>query len=246
MDAIIYLAPAVFLLGGVVKGGIGIGLPTTVIAILSQFVDPRFAIALSIVPIIVANLWQVHREGRWRASLARFWPFSLTLAVVLFASGRLAALASGDTVMLVTGAGIVLFAGTSLIKHPPALSPRWERPAQVVAGALSGVLGGLTGLWAPPMMILLLSLRLEKSEMVASLGMLLFLGGLPLLGSYAAHGLVTMEIFLWSLVMVVPVFIGFSVGEVVRGKLDAQRFQKALLLFFLLIGLNMIRRALIA
>ena len=46
IDWIYWLAPLVFLGAGTIKGAIGIGLPTTVISILSQFVDPRIAIAL--------------------------------------------------------------------------------------------------------------------------------------------------------------------------------------------------------
>lgn len=243
MDAIYYLAPAVFLLAGTVKGGIGIGLPTTVIAILSIFVDPRLAVALGLMPIILSNLWQAYREGEWRRTLARFWPYAATLAVALFLASNLAVDADAGTILLTTGVGIAVFAGVSLIRRPPPVPERWERTAQVVAGVASGVMGGFTGLWAPPLVILLLALRLDKSDFVRATGLLLFMGGIPLLAGYALGGLITLEVFLWSLVMCLPTFLGFSLGERVRRKMDAGRFQKLVLLFFLLMGLNMVRRA---
>lgn len=244
MDAIIYLAPAVFLLAGIVKGAVGMGLPTTVIALLSQFVDPRLAVALGLIPIVVSNLWQLYREGQAKATFKRFWPFALSLGVVIYFGSNLAAGFSGETIILVTGIGIALFSGTSLIRRPPALSPKWERTGQVVAGISAGILGGFTGLWAPPLVILLLSLRLEKSEFVSATGLLLFLGGMPMLAGYASSGLITQEVFLWSIGLCIPTFIGFTLGEKVRRKLNSQKFQKVLLVFFLLSGLNMIRRAL--
>lgn len=244
MEEIIWLAPFVFLLAGTVKGAIGIGLPTTVIAILSQFVDPRMAVALGLFPIVLANLWQIHREGGWRAALARYWPFSVSLAVSILLFSDVAADMRPQTIIMITGIGIALFSGVNLIRRPPPLPARWERPAQVIAGIAAGLAGGLTGLWAPPMVILLLSLRIDKSEFVRASGLLLFLGGMPLMAGYAWNGLLTREIFLWSLAMLIPTFIGFSIGERVRRKMADARFQHAVLIFFLLMGLNMIRRGL--
>jgi uncharacterized membrane protein YfcA len=110
----------------------------------------------------------------------------------------------------------------------------------------AGLMGGFTGIWAPPMLVFLLSLRLEKSEFVRSIGVLLLLGAIPLLAGYLASGLMTGEMLLWSCVMLIPTFMGFSVGERVRRRLAPERFQKILLIFFLIMGLNMIRQALMA
>lgn len=146
--------------------------------------------------------------------------------------------------MMITGVGIAIFSAVNLLRRPPPLPPRWELRAQVLCGIASGVAGGFTGLWAPPLVILLLSLRLSKTDFVRATGLLLFLGGLPLMIGYAGHGLLTREIFLWSLVMIAPTFIGFSIGERVRRRMADERFHHAVLVFFLLMGLNMIRRAL--
>ncbi|MEX2519332.1 MAG: sulfite exporter TauE/SafE family protein [Paracoccaceae bacterium] len=244
MEAIFYLAPVAFFFAGGVKGAIGLGLPTMVIAVLSQFVDPRLAVAVGLVPIIFANFWQVYREGEWKRTLVRFWPFSVTLAIVLFFSSNLAADAPAETIILVTGLGVVAFAGASLIRHPPELPSRWEIAAQICAGAAGGVMGGFTGLWAPPLVILLLSLRLSKADFVRATGLLLFLGGLPMFAGYTVNGLITREIFLWSVAMCVPTYLGFAIGERIRRRMGSTRFQKAVLVFFLLAGLNMIRRGL--
>jgi len=61
---LLLLAALVFLLAGVVKGALGIGLPTISISILAQFTDPRVAIALLLLPAIVSNTWQVYRGGQ--------------------------------------------------------------------------------------------------------------------------------------------------------------------------------------
>lgn len=245
-EDVLWIAPLVFLLAGTVKGAIGIGLPTTVIAFLSQVTDPRIAVALGLASMVLSNVWQVHREGQGAVALRRFWPMATATAVVLFTASFFAAAADGNVILACTGIAIGIFAASSLIGTPPRLPQRWERPGQVLAGGLAGLMGGFTGIWAPPMLMFLLSLRLEKSEFVRSIGVLLLLGAIPLLAGYLASGLMTGEMFLWSCVMLIPTFLGFSVGERIRRRLAPERFQKLLLIFFLIMGLNMIRQALMA
>jgi len=242
IDWIFWLAPLVFLGAGTVKGAIGIGLPTTVISILSQFVDPRIAIALGVMPMLMSNIWQMYREGNGAATIRRFWPFGAALFISLFLSSLFAADFQAETLMIVTGVSIVIFAATSLIKLPPPLPPQWQTPAMIAAGVAGGVMGGLTGLWSPPLVILLLALRLDKADYVRAFGFLLVIGATPLLGGYLVNGLMTWELFAISLIMVIPTLMGFAVGERVRRNMDTARYQKAVLVFFLLMGLNLIRK----
>lgn len=242
-EPLIWIAPLIFLIAGTIKGAIGIGLPTTVIAGLSLFVDPRIAVALGLAPMIASNVWQVRREGGWRAPMRRFWPLALTTAAFLFAASQFAAGAEGGTILAFTGLAVAIFAAASLIGTPPVLPPSWERPGQVVAGGLAGIMGGLTGIWSPPMLILLLSLRLDKSDFIRSIGLLLLLGAAPLLLGYVLAGLMTAGLFAGSLALCLSTFAGFALGERLRRTLDPAKFQKAVLIFFLVMGMNMIRQA---
>lgn len=243
VDTLIWYAPLVCLLAGTVKGGIGIGLPTTIIALLSLVVDPRVAVAMGLAPMILSNLWQTWREGRSLDAVRRFWPLIVTTAIGLTLASQYAADAPAEVILGATGGAVAIFAATSLIGRPPAMPEGWERRAQVAAGVVSGVMGGLTGLWSPPMLMLLLSLRLERSFFISTLGVLLLLGAIPLLAGYIAAGLMTRELMVWSAALTAPVFLGFLIGERIRRKMDAARFQKAFLVFFLLMGLNMVRQA---
>ena len=166
----------------------------------------------------------------------------IAIFICLFISSLFAADFEPTTLMLITGVSIVLFAATSLVKLPPALPKRWELPAMLAAGGLGGAMGGLTGLWSPPLVILLLALRLDKSEYVRAFGFLLVIGAILLLGGYVVNGLMTKELFLVSLIMVIPTLVGFAIGERIRLNMDTSRYQKALLVFFLLMGLNLIRK----
>jgi len=42
---------------------VGLGLPMFVMVVLSQFTDPRFAVSLLLIPMVVLNAWQTTKSG---------------------------------------------------------------------------------------------------------------------------------------------------------------------------------------
>ena len=146
------------------------------------------------------------------------------------------------TLILCLGAVIVLFSATSLMAIPPPLPDRFDRLAQWVAGLLAGVLGGLTAIWSPPMVIYLLSRRVDKNDFVRVSDLLIFLGGIPLCLGFWQAGLLTGDLATLSLGMTAPTLVGFSIGEIIRRRLNADRFRRIVLIIFLLMGLNLIRK----
>ena len=64
-------AAAVFLLAGVIKGVVGLGLPTVSMALLALWMPPVRAAALLIAPSLVTNLWQTGPRATFWSGLRR-------------------------------------------------------------------------------------------------------------------------------------------------------------------------------
>jgi len=239
---IIMLAAAVFLLAGIVKGVLGIGLPTISISMLAQFVDPRVAIAFLLLPALITNTWQIYRGGQIKRSAKLLWPFVTVMALVMFVSSLFAARASAKVLILGIGIMVVLWTLTSFIRTPPKIPQHLERPVQFGLGALAGVMGGLTAIWSPPMVIYLLSIRCDKEDFVRFTGFMILCGTVPLTIGYIVNGLLDKSLAIASGLMIIPTLLGFSVGEYLRRFLGGKQFQMAVLLLFFLMGLNLIRR----
>ena len=79
LGTLLLLSTGAFLIAGTVKGAVGIGLPTTAIGLMTLAIDPRTAIALILVPMIVSNAWQVDRSGEILAAARRYLPFAAAL-----------------------------------------------------------------------------------------------------------------------------------------------------------------------
>ncbi|WP_162946892.1 hypothetical protein [Ruegeria sp. EL01] len=68
----------VFLSAGVVKGTVGIGLPTISVAVLTAVIGLDQAIAVSLLPSFASNLWQAIDGGAARHLIRRLAQSSLT------------------------------------------------------------------------------------------------------------------------------------------------------------------------
>ena len=243
MTELLIYAVIAFLIAGTIKGAVGIGLPTAAIGILSQFTDPRTAITLVVFPILATNTWQMLTSGKTLATVKKYKFLLISLVGVLGATTFALPYVPTDILVLALGLVVVLFALTSLISIPPFLPDRFDRFGQAASGIAAGLIGGLTSIWGPPMVIYLLARRTEKDEFVRALGVLLFLGGVPLALGFWANGLLTGPTALASASMIIPSLIGFTLGGQLRKRLDADKFRTAVLLVFLLMGLNLLRRS---
>lgn len=243
---ILALTVFVFLMAGAVKGIVGIGLPTITISMMSQYLDPRLAISLTLIPILLSNLWQSLRAGRMIDTWRRYIPFAASLAVVIYLTANFAQGLPSEALVLLLGSAVIIFSIASLSLTIPPLPDRFERAGQLTAGAAAGLMGGVTAIWGPPMVIFLLARRVSKEEFVRVTGALLAAGSIPLMASYWQAGHVTRDVAVLSTLLVVPAVIGFAAGERVRARLDSGRFRTAVLIMFLLLGLNLIRRGIAA
>lgn len=238
------IAIVAFTLAGVIKGTAGIGLPTAAIGILGQIVDPRLAIALTVLPVIAANVWQTISAGAVIETARKFWLFATTLVIFLLIMSQFVTALPTNILSLFIGVMIVTFSTINLIGVIPKLPERFDFIAQGISGVASGISGGLTGLWGPTMLIYFLARRTEKEEFVRAMGALLFIGGLPLAFGYWKAGLLNATTAPISALLIVPTLVGFGIGAQIRRRLDADRFRTLVLIMFLLMGLNMLRRAL--
>jgi len=236
----------VFLLAGTVKGLVGIGLPTASVGLMSQVMEPRLAIALVVFPSLLSNAWQMYRSGNVLGTICRFWLYIVTLMVTIgVVTMAFTSNLSTDLLILILGGVIVLFSVSSLAWAPPFLPARFDRLGQVMSGLASGVLGGLTAIWAPAMVTYLMARRIDKEAFVQATGVMIFMGTIPLILGFAKSGMLTGPMAGISFAMTVPAIAGFSLGERLRRGLDADRFRTAVLVIFLIMGLNLIRKALL-
>ncbi len=241
IEELLPIAAGVFLLAGIIKGLVGVGLPTAVISMLSQFTDPRIAIAMLLLPALVSNIFQAHKNKMILKSIKLFWPFLGIMIIGILIFSQYAADFSADTLTIFVGIMIMVFVIVNLFVKPIAIPERFDLAFQIVLGAIAGIIGGLTSLWAPAVVVYLMSKHMPKNEFVGAMGILLLGGSLPLLAGYWQAGLTTPTLLLYSALMVIPTLLGVALGEKGRHFLNGQQFRIVLLGVFFILGINLIR-----
>ncbi len=68
-------------------------------------------------------------------------------------------------------------------------------------------------------------------------------GCVPLALGFLYNGLLTPVISLQSMAMIIPTLIGLSLGELIRRRINAVHFKKVVLIFFFIMGANLIRKS---
>ena len=232
------------LLGGLVKGLIGLGLPIVSVAVLSSVVDVRLALATIVIPIVLTNFWQAVQTGRPFDTLSRFWPLIAVMLICIWLGAVLVARLPGDVLYGVIGVAVLIFTATSLAKPHWTLPSKHERWVGVAVGALGGVLGGMSTIWGPPLVMYFVAIRLPKETFIRVVGLVWFAASIPLLLGYIRNGILDAQTAQLSAAACLPGFAGMWLGTWLRERFDQETFRKLLLVVLFLIGLNLIRRAL--
>ena len=103
---VIVVVASTFLLAGMVKGVIGLGLPAVTLGVLTVAFDLPSAMSLLLVPSFVTNLWQASVGGHSKAILLRLWPFLVMATVTVWVGAQ--ALTRIDLSLLTALLGVLL------------------------------------------------------------------------------------------------------------------------------------------
>lgn len=226
-----------FTVGGVVKGTLGVGLPLVVVPLLSLILPTSQAMGLLVMPVLLSNALQAFAGGRVGYTLHRFAPLILAqLMATLFAnhwSAQLSAKAM-NAVMAATVIGAVVM---MILQPKGELSPRQQRWAGPLVGAIAGAVGGASSLTGPILITYLMSLRLPRDEFVGSISIIYLLGSIPMYAAMLAWGRFGWDAVAWSCLAIAPMYLGLRLGAMLRSRLDEQGFRNALFTFLTLLAI---------
>jgi uncharacterized membrane protein YfcA len=145
-----------------------------------------------------------------------------------------------SAMFLIIGPLITLYAASMLLGRGlrAGTGPR----AEAGMGALAGFFGGISGIWGPPTVAMLVARNTEKREQIRVQGVVYGLGSVLLLVSHLGSGVLRAQTLPLSLMLVPPALAGVMAGFWLQDKLDQESFRKITLWVLLIAGVNLIRR----
>ena len=231
---ILALMLTTFFVSGVVKGFLGIGLPAVAMGLLTLVVTPSHAISLLVLPILFTNLSQFFRSQNRLQAVKLYWPFAITIVISIFVTSLFLEQYPTGLLTIAIGVSMVVFALNGLSNFKLKLGP--EMHWQLSFGIVSGILGGLSSIWSPPVAMYMISRNLDKDRFITATGFLFLIGSVPLALGLFIGGTLNSGIMLQSLTGLIAVLVGFRLGEILRSRVGQNLFQKAVLIAFLVMG----------
>lgn len=235
-----YLAvlASVFLIAGIVKGFLGIGFPAAAMALLTLFLPPTEAIPLLWVSILATNTLQFARAPEKWEIARTYVVFAVMIALFIFVTAMFIPDYPTAILTVCIGVAMVIFSLNLLLGIKLNIGP--GKGWHVGFGAVAGILGGVSSIWSPPVAMYLVARNVSKEHFIGATGFLFLAGCLPLGAGQVIAGILTVPVFLKSLILLGVVLAGFRIGEILRTRVSQKYFRLAVLIAFLIMGVRLI------
>ena len=233
----------IFIFAGIVKGFLGIGLPAAAMGLLTLIFPPTEAISLLWLPILFSNMFQYGRAKNKREIAVTYKWFAAAIFISIF----LTSLFINDypTALLTVAIGVAMVVFSLNLLFGLSLPVGPGRGWQVGVGVVSGVLGGLSSIWSPPVAMYLMARNTPKDMFIGATGFLFLAGCLPLGAGLVISGLITWSVIVKSLLGLLMTLTGFRIGEILRERVSQDRFRQIVLVAFLIMGGRLITTGLL-
>jgi len=241
---LILWATLIFFAAGLVKGVVGMGLPTVAMGLLSLTMAPAAAAAMLVVPSLVTNVWQFVAGPSARVIIGR-----LSIMMIAVASGTFLGIgvliANASAANIALGALLVVYGLLGLAAPRFSVPPRAEPVASPLVGLATGVLSGATGVFVIPAVPYLNSLGLTKDELIQALGLSFTVSTIALGAALAWQGQYPLALMGGSAAAIIPALAGMLLGQRVRERLKPDVFRRWFLVSLIVLGAYMVGRALL-
>ena len=234
-----------FLLAGLVKGVIGLGLPTVSLALLTATLGLKPAMALLLVPSFITNVWQGLVGGALLELSRRLWLLLIAVCVSTWFGAKVLAVTDTALLSALLGGLLCLYATLSLRSFHMPSPGRFEPWVSPVIGVINGVLTGMTGSFVFPGVPYLQALGLTRDQLIQAMGILFSISTVALALSMNEHKLISSDLGLLSAAGVIPALAGMVLGQKLRQRLSETAFRKVFFGAILVLGIYIIIRSFI-
>ena len=244
---VLALVFSVTLVAGFIKGAVGFGLPMIMVAGLATFLPPDLVLAVVILPALTSNLWLATQRG-WRDTIEAaisFRFFIVIMLIFLLISAQMVRSIPPRAVLLVIGVPIAFFATIQLFGVRFSLARKARLPVEAAVAAMSGFVGGMSGIWGPPLVTYLTAVNTPKHTQMRLQGVVYTIASIALLGAHFRSGILDRSTLALSVYALIPAMIGVWLGTAWHDRLPQQMFRRLTLVILVLAGGNLIRRAML-
>jgi uncharacterized membrane protein YfcA len=233
---VLIVAGIISFLAAFIHGSIGLGFPMVATPLLALFTDLQTAIILTIIPSLLTNLVSIKSEGNILSASHLY----LSLALFVMAGSAI-----GTQVLIFTNSeifkallavAIIVYLFADKIKFNFAWVAGHQIFSRLVFGVTAGILGGLTNVMAPVLIIYTLESKHSKGDTIQALNFCFLFGKLTQFILFSINDKFALDELTVSSVMIIVASLALYIGITIRKKIELSSYRKILRLVLLILA----------
>ena len=239
--AVVIWVALVLAFAGLVQGSLGLGFPMVSTPLIAVVTDMRTAVILTLLPCVATTVTNVVRSGPIMATLRRFWYMPLCMLAGASVGARLFVAHPAFPYALLLAGVILLYLYLDKRGHAEWAIVR-QHPILFGTGfaLLAGMSEGSANVAAPPLLMYLFSLGVERNVMVQILNVCFSVGKPTQFVFLTAAGGVAALQWLITLPFAALATVTTLAGIRIRDAIDTATYRRWLLRLLLVIALALI------
>jgi len=225
----------IFLLAAFIHGSIGFGFPMVATPLLALFIDIQTAIVLTLLPTLLVNLISIISERDILLAARRHFSLALLSMIGSAIGTQILLFENSDIFKGLLGVVILIYLFVEKIKLKLSWIREFPKCSKFTFGLTAGLIGGLTNVMAPVLIIYSLESKFSKRDTVQASNLCFLLGKITQIIFFTTNGKFTLSELSTSSVMLIVTSFAIYLGIAVRNKIKRKAYQKILrvLLFIL-------------
>ena len=229
---------AVFL-GAVIKGAVGIGLSLFSVPVITFFLPPTSSMILLCIPVLITNILQM--EIQKGVGSFRFFPMFIALVIGIIIGCNLILQVQLKTISQIIAISIIFAATVNLFGiNLKFIKLHFEKIFTIFLGFFSGIIGGLSNMYAPYILCYLVSTDLNKDDLIRTIAAMYFIGSVVIFPIWIYNELGTINDLILSSLLLIPALLGQKIGTKIRDKISNENFKRIILYILMVIGLTLL------
>ncbi len=230
----------IFLAGGIVKGLIGVGLPTVTLTFLSFIFDIKESISIILLPIIITNLYQMINGKYLKQIINDTKVFQISALIFIFPGFYFLLILNSNTILIILALILIYNSILGLIKYEIKFKNFKSNYYQLSVGGMTGIVTGITGIYTMPFIFLIQSLKYKKNKTIQLMGLTFFIFSSAQFLLFSLNDLISARVLILSSVACVPILFGVYLGTILREKISETLFKLLFNIMLIVMGFLLI------
>lgn len=231
----ILIANLIIFTGGLIQGTVGTGSSLFAVPLLVLLISPKVVVPMMIIECIFINAY-ISSQCRSHINIKRIMILLAAGFVGMIPGVRILAILPARYIKIYIGAAIALTSVAYIIGFRRKMKN--EKTASIPIGLVSGFLNGSISMSGPPIVLFFVNQEVDKGFFRGNLALYFLILNILTVPVYYANGLVTADVFRWTLLLFPGIAAGTILGDRLSTRVTEKSIKKLALIIVLFAGLS--------